>query len=48
MFVGGNLVTWKSKRQLVVAHARSCVELEYEATTYGAHDVLWIRSSGHF
>ena len=40
--IGGNLVTWRSKMQLVVA--RSSVEVEYGATTLGICELIWIKN----
>ena len=40
-FVGGNLVTWRSKKQNVVA--RSSAEAEYRALALGVCEALWIR-----
>ena len=40
-FVGGNLVTWRSKKQNVVA--RSSVEAEFRAVTHGICEIMWIR-----
>jgi hypothetical protein len=40
-FVGGNLVTWKSKKQNVVA--RSSAEAEYRAMTSTASELTWIK-----
>ena len=41
-FVGGdNLVTWRSKKQTVVA--RLSVEAEFCAMTQGAYELLWIK-----
>jgi hypothetical protein len=40
-FVGGNLVTWKSKKQNVVA--RSSAEAEYRAMTSTASELIWIK-----
>ncbi|XP_068667675.1 uncharacterized protein [Aristolochia californica] len=40
--VGGNLVTWRSKKQSVVA--RYSVEAEYRAMTHTISELLWIRS----
>ncbi|KAH9766022.1 hypothetical protein KPL70_002047 [Citrus sinensis] len=39
-FVGGNLVTWRSKKQHVVA--RSSAEAEYRGMTLGICEGLWI------
>jgi hypothetical protein len=39
--VGGNLVTWKSKKQNVVA--RSSAEAEYRAMTSTANELIWIK-----
>ena len=40
-FVGGNLVTWRSKKQLVVV--RSNVEAEYRAIALGICELLWLK-----
>ena len=40
-FVGGNLVTWRSKRQNVVA--RSSVEAEFRAMAQDVCELLWIK-----
>ncbi|RVW88966.1 Copia protein [Vitis vinifera] len=39
--VGGNLVTWKSKKQNVVT--RSSVEAEFRGMTLGLCEALWLR-----
>ena len=45
-FLGGNLVTWKSKKQKVVA--RSSAEAEYRGMTCGVYEMLWLRHlNGH-
>jgi hypothetical protein len=36
-FLGGNLVTWKSKKQNIVA--QSSVEADYRATTHTASEL---------
>ena len=41
MFLGGNLVTWKSKKQNVVA--RSSVELEFRAIAQGVCELLQLK-----
>ncbi|KAM5588526.1 hypothetical protein ABKV19_006802 [Rosa sericea] len=41
-FVGGNLVTWKSKKQKVVA--RSSAEAEYRGMAHGVYELLWLRN----
>ncbi|PRQ35370.1 putative RNA-directed DNA polymerase [Rosa chinensis] len=41
-FVGGNLVTWKSKKQKVVA--RSSAEAEYKGMARGLCELLWLRN----
>ena len=41
-FVGGNLVTWRSKKQNVVA--RSSAEAEFRAMAQGICELLWIKS----
>ncbi|XP_062099709.1 uncharacterized mitochondrial protein AtMg00810-like [Humulus lupulus] len=41
-FVWGNLVTWRSKKQSVVA--RSSAEAEYRAMANGICEILWINS----
>jgi hypothetical protein len=40
-FVGGNLVSWRSKKQNVVA--RSTAEAEYRAMAQGVSEGLWLR-----
>ena len=41
-FVGGNLVTWRSKKQNVVA--RSSAEAEYRGMAQGVCELLWLRN----
>jgi len=41
MFVGGNLVSWKSKKQNVVA--RSSAEVEYCAMTSATCELVWLK-----
>ncbi|XP_050374671.1 uncharacterized mitochondrial protein AtMg00810-like [Argentina anserina] len=41
-FVGGNLVTWKSKKQSVVA--RSSAEAEYRAMASTACELIWLKA----
>ncbi|PRQ47582.1 putative RNA-directed DNA polymerase [Rosa chinensis] len=41
-FVGGNLVTWRSKKQKVVA--RSSAEAEYRGMAHGVCELLWLRN----
>jgi transposase InsO family protein len=41
-FVGGNLVTWRSKKQQVVA--RSSAEAEFRGMAVGICELLWIKS----
>ncbi|CAN6687056.1 unnamed protein product [Malus baccata var. baccata] len=40
-FVGGNLVTWRSKKQNVVS--RSSAEAEYRGMAHGVCEMLWLR-----
>ena len=40
-FVGGNLVTWRSKKQNVVA--RSSAKTEFRGMTLGICEALWLR-----
>jgi hypothetical protein len=40
-FLGGNLITWRSKKQSVVA--RSTAEAELRAMAHGVCEVLWLR-----
>lgn len=40
-FIGGNLVTWRSKKQNVVA--RSSAEAEYRGMALGICEVLWLK-----
>ena len=42
IFIGGNLVSWKSKKQSVVA--RSTAEAEYRAMALGVAELLWLKS----
>ena len=41
-FVGGNLVTWRSKKQPVVA--RSSAEAEYRGMALGVCELLWLKN----
>ena len=41
MFLGGNLVTWRSKKQNVVA--RSNAEAEFRAMAQGVCELLWMK-----
>ncbi|KAJ9189418.1 hypothetical protein P3X46_000714, partial [Hevea brasiliensis] len=40
-FVGGNLVTWRSKKQNVIA--RSSAEAEYRVMVQGIYELLWLQ-----
>ena len=40
-FIGGNLVTWKNKKQNVVA--RSSAEAEYRAMTSTTSELIWLK-----
>jgi hypothetical protein len=42
VFVGGNLVSWRSKKQPVVS--KSITEAEYQAMSQGLSDMLWVRN----
>ena len=42
VFLGPNLVSWCSKKQVVVS--RSSIESEYRALALAASEVLWIKS----
>jgi len=42
VFVGGNLVSWRSKKQSVVS--RSTAEAEYKAMSLVVSEVLWVRN----
>ncbi|KAJ4819483.1 Copia protein [Rhynchospora pubera] len=44
-FVGGNLVTWRSKKQPVVA--RSSAEAEYRAMASTTSEVIWLKQLMH-
>ena len=41
-FVGGNLVSWRSKKQPVVA--RSSAEAEFRSMAHGVCELLWLRT----
>ena len=40
MFVGGNLVSWKSKKQSVIS--RSSAKSEYRVMTQSVCDIMWL------
>ena len=40
-FMGGNLVTWRSKKQHVVA--RSSAEAEFQAMALGICELMWLK-----
>jgi hypothetical protein len=42
MFIGGNLVSWKSKKQHVVV--RSSAEAEYRAMTSTSCELIWLKN----
>jgi Reverse transcriptase (RNA-dependent DNA polymerase)/Integrase core domain/gag-polypeptide of LTR copia-type/GAG-pre-integrase domain len=42
MFVGGNAVTWRSKKQAVVA--KSSAEAEYRAMSAATSEIIWLRT----
>jgi len=41
MFVGGNLVSYRSKKQHIVAH--SSAEVEYRAMTFATYELIWLK-----
>jgi len=41
MFLGGNLVTWRSKKQNVVA--RSSAKVEFRVMAQGVCELLWMK-----
>ena len=42
MFVGGNLVSWRSKKQSVVA--RSTAEVEFRSMASGLCELMWLKT----
>ena len=40
VFVGENLVSWKSKKHSIVF--RSCAEFEYRAMTHSVCEIMWL------
>ena len=40
VFVRGNLVSWKNKKQSVVS--RSSAEFEYRAMTQSVYEIMWL------
>src|SRR6266540_5801944 len=42
VFVGGNLVSWRSKKQAVIS--RSTAKAEYRAMAHGLSEMLWTRN----
>ena len=40
-FLGGNLITWRNKKQTIVA--RSSVKAEYRAITHTSCELMWIK-----
>ena len=41
MFIDGNLISWKSKKQVVVA--KSSVEAEYRAMALATCELIWLK-----
>lgn len=42
IFLGGNLITWSSRKQKVVAH--SSTETEYRALASAETDLVWVKN----
>lgn len=42
VFVGGNLVPWRSKKQPVVSHSTS--EAEYKAMSVSVSELIWLKN----
>ena len=42
VFVGENLVSWRSKKQSIIS--RSTVETEYQAVSLSVSEMLWVKN----
>ena len=41
MFIGGNLISWKSKKKYVIA--RTSAEAEYQAMALATYELKWLK-----